>query len=112
MASLDDVDLSLSLSEREGRERLEQAQRRLLALRLQCGGLNHFLWRFWSQLPGWGGMCVHDRSWYGRVLVERVEGFATCVEWQRAYGEIVDFERSLHAERAAGQEPVASGAAP
>ncbi len=38
---------------------------------------HHFLWRFWPALPGWGGMAVMDRSWYGRVLVERVEGFAT-----------------------------------
>ena len=38
---------------------------------------HHWLWRFWPALPGWGGMAVLDRSWYGRVLVERVEGFAT-----------------------------------
>lgn len=56
---------------------------------------HHFLWRFWPMLPGWGGMAVMDRSWYGRVLVERVEGFATEEEWRRAYTEIVDFERSL-----------------
>lgn len=56
---------------------------------------HHFLWRFWPPLPGWGGMSVLDRSWYGRVLVERVEGFATEAEWRRAYAEIVDFERSL-----------------
>src|SRR3954464_10898765 len=56
---------------------------------------HHFLWRFWPSLPGWGGMAVFDRSWYGRVLVERVEGFATEAEWQRAYREIVDFERAL-----------------
>jgi polyphosphate kinase 2 (PPK2 family) len=43
-------------------------------------------------------MAVFDRSWYGRVLVERVEGFASETEWQRAYGAIVDFERSLAAE--------------
>jgi polyphosphate kinase 2 (PPK2 family) len=59
---------------------------------------HHFLWRFWPALPGWGGMAVLDRSWYGRVLVERVEGFATEDEWRRAYGEIVEFERSLAAE--------------
>src|SRR3954468_10769917 len=53
---------------------------------------HHFLWRFWPKLPGWGGMAVLDRSWYGRVLVERVEGFATEDVWQRAYPEIVDFE--------------------
>src|SRR4051794_15423964 len=56
---------------------------------------HHFLWRFWPHLPGWGGMAVFDRSWYGRVLVERVEGFATDAQWQRAYEEITTFERSL-----------------
>lgn len=150
MASLDDVDLSVKLSSKEGLERLARAQQRLLALRLQCGGLigdgrlgpplcivfegwdasgkggairrltsnldprhvhvsefaapserekrHHFLWRFWSSLPGWGGMAVLDRSWYGRVLVERVEGFAGKPEWSRAYDEIVGFERSLGLE--------------
>jgi polyphosphate kinase 2 (PPK2 family) len=56
---------------------------------------HHWLWRFWPQLPGWGGMAVLDRSWYGRVLVERVEGFADRAAWQRAYEEIRDFERML-----------------
>jgi polyphosphate kinase 2 (PPK2 family) len=59
---------------------------------------HHFLWRFSDSLPGWGGMTVLDRSWYGRVLVERVEGFATKTEWQRAYAQIVEFERGLCAE--------------
>ena len=59
---------------------------------------HHFLWRFWPVLPGWGGFAVLDRSWYGRVLVERVEGFASDEEWQRAYGEIVDLETTLAAE--------------
>src|SRR5688500_9162687 len=59
---------------------------------------HHFLARFWSVLPGWGGMAVLDRSWYGRVLVERVEGFATEEQWRRAYDEIVEFERTLAAE--------------
>ena len=54
---------------------------------------HHFLWRFWPALPGWGGMTVMDRSWYGRVLVERVEGFATPEVWRRGYDEIVQFER-------------------
>lgn len=150
MASLQDVDLSLKLSEEQEVQRLEQAQQRLLALRLQCAGLigdtglgppvctmfegwdasgkggairrltapldprhvtvaefaapserekrHHFLWRFWPSLPGWGGMTVLDRSWYGRVLVERVEGFATKREWGRAYKEIVTFERGLARE--------------
>ena len=150
MGALDDLDLTLSLSKEEEAERLEAAQRRLLALRLVCGGLvgdgrlgppvcvlfegwdasgkggaisrlvasldprhvrvkqyaaptpdekrHHFLWRFWPALPGWGGMAVLDRSWYGRVLVERVEGFAGEDEWGRAYQEICEFERSLAAE--------------
>jgi len=59
---------------------------------------HHFLQRFWDKLPGWGGMAVFDRSWYGRVLVERVEGFATEEQWSRAYTEIVEFERTLVAE--------------
>jgi polyphosphate kinase 2 (PPK2 family) len=59
---------------------------------------HHFLWRFWPVLPGWGGMAVLDRSWYGRVLVERVEGFATEEQWRRAYQEIVEFERTLAEE--------------
>ena len=147
MASLDDVDLSEKLSGAEGLKRLQEAQRRLLALRLQAGGLigdgrlgpplcvvfegwdasgkggairrltgpldprhvtvaqfaapsdreirHHFLWRFWPELPGRGGMTVFDRSWYGRVLVERVEGFASEPEWRRAYDEIISFERTL-----------------
>jgi len=147
VASLDDVDLSAKLSKSVGLKRLQSAQRRLLALRLQAGGQigdgqlgpplcvlfegwdasgkggairrltspldprhvnvaqfaapttrekrHHFLWRFWPELPGWGGMAVLDRSWYGRVLVERVEGFASKPEWRRAYDEIVSFERSL-----------------
>lgn len=147
---LDAVDLSKTVDKTEGEEQLAAAQRRLLALRLQLGGLigggrlgppllvlfegwdasgkggairrlvtpldprhvrvvqfaaptpdekrHHFLQRFWPSLPGWGGMAVLDRSWYGRVLVERVEGFATKSEWRRAYGEIAGFERSLHNE--------------
>jgi polyphosphate kinase 2 (PPK2 family) len=59
---------------------------------------HHFLWRFWPALPGLGGMSVLDRSWYGRVLVERVEGFATVEEWERAYGTIVEFERTFCVE--------------
>jgi polyphosphate kinase 2 (PPK2 family) len=59
---------------------------------------HHFLWRFWPPLPGWGGMTIFDRSWYGRVLVERVERLATEVQWRRAYDEITDFEHSLAEE--------------
>jgi polyphosphate kinase 2 (PPK2 family) len=56
---------------------------------------HHYLSRFSAKLPGWGGMAVFDRSWYGRVLVERVEGFATKEQWQRAFGEITHYEHSL-----------------
>ncbi|MGI8729990.1 MAG: polyphosphate kinase 2 family protein, partial [Solirubrobacteraceae bacterium] len=56
---------------------------------------HHFLQRFWPALPGWGGMTIFDRSWYGRVLVERVEGFATEEQWGRAYAEISAFEQLL-----------------
>ena len=147
MASLRDVDLTLKLGSGESVRRIQQAQRRLLALRLQMGGLiggtelgpplcvlfegwdasgkggsirrlvapldprhvrtmqfaapdaderrHHFLHRFAPALPGWGGMAVLDRSWYGRVLVERVEGFATEAEWRRAYPGIVAWEVGL-----------------
>lgn len=56
---------------------------------------HQYLWRFWPVLPGKGGMSILDRSWYGRVLVERVEGFASENEWGRAYDEINSFEASL-----------------
>jgi polyphosphate kinase 2 (PPK2 family) len=59
---------------------------------------HHYLHRFVPVLPGWGGMAVLDRTWYGRVLVERVEGFASEEQWRRAYGEINEFERTLAAE--------------
>jgi polyphosphate kinase 2 (PPK2 family) len=59
---------------------------------------HHFLWRFWPALPGWGGMTIFDRSWYGRVLVERVEKLIDEPVWQRAYQEIVEFERTVCAE--------------
>jgi polyphosphate kinase 2 (PPK2 family) len=147
---LDEVDLSQKLSRKEQDKRLEAAQDRLEALRLQLAGLigdgrlgppvlmlfegwdasgkggaikrlvanldhrhvrvaafsaptpdekrHHFLWRFFPKLPGWGGVAVFDRSWYGRVLVERVEGYASEEEWRRGYDEIVGFERSLAAE--------------
>lgn len=150
MASLRDADLSLKLSRKESEERILSAQRRLLALRLQLGGLiegpelgpplcvlfegwdasgkggcirrlaspldprhvrvtqfgppssderrHHFLHRFSPALPGWGGMAVLDRSWYGRVLVERVEALATEEEWRRAYPQIVQWEAGLATE--------------
>ncbi|MDB5692628.1 MAG: polyphosphate kinase [Alphaproteobacteria bacterium] len=52
----------------------------------------HFLWRFWTKLPAAGEIAIFDRSWYGRVLVERVEGYAGEAEWRRAYDEINEFE--------------------
>lgn len=57
---------------------------------------HHYLWRFWREVPAAGKTVIFDRSWYGRVLVERVEGFAKEHEWQRAYEEINDFESILH----------------
>jgi polyphosphate kinase 2 (PPK2 family) len=150
MASLGDVDLNSKLGKAEGAKRVAAAQKRLLALRLQMGGLlgegklgpplcvlfegwdasgkggairrlvapqdprhvrvaqfaaptpdekrHHFLQRFSSSMPGWGGMAVLDRSWYGRVLVERVESFATEDEWTRAYPQIVEFEQAMATE--------------
>jgi polyphosphate kinase 2 (PPK2 family) len=152
VASLRDADLELKLSVRESQQRLLKAQNRLLALRLQLGGLiagtefgpplcvlfegwdasgkggiirrlvspldprhvrvrqfgapsaderrHHFLHRFSSAMPGWGGMAVLDRSWYGRVLAERVEGLAGDAEWRRAYPQIVQWEEGLSTEGA------------
>jgi polyphosphate:AMP phosphotransferase len=54
-----------------------------------------YLWRFWRRLPRWGQMTLFDRSWYGRVLVERLEGFCSPEDWQRAYAEINAFEEQL-----------------
>ena len=150
MASLADADLKLKLGRTDGLQRLEVAQKRMLALRLQLAGLlveerrgpglcvlvegwdasgkggairrlvspldprhvraaqfsaptaderrHHFLHRFTPALPGLGGMTVLDRSWYGRVLVERVEEFATKAQWRRAYPQIVEYEQGLAAE--------------
>jgi AMP-polyphosphate phosphotransferase len=147
MGRLDELDLSLKLSEQEEAERLEAGWVRLEALRLALGGKlkgyglgppvcalfegwdasgkggaikrlvrpfdlrhvrvaqfsaptpdekrHHYLQRFWPVLPGDGGMTILDRSWYGRVLVERVDAFATEEEWRRAYGEISELERWL-----------------
>ena len=58
-------------------------------------GAHHYLWRFWRHLPRAGKITIYDRSWYGRVLVERIEDFASEEEWRRAYAEINDFEESL-----------------
>jgi len=54
-----------------------------------------YLWRFWRRIPRRGHVAIYDRSWYGRVLVERVEGFCSEADWRRAYGEINDFEQEM-----------------
>jgi polyphosphate kinase 2 (PPK2 family) len=54
-----------------------------------------YLWRFWRHIPGHGGIRIFDRSWYGRVLVERVEGFCSEADWMRAYDEINELEEQL-----------------
>ena len=56
---------------------------------------HHYLWRFWRHIPKTGQVTIYDRSWYGRVLVERVEGLASNSEWKRAYSEIVNFEEAM-----------------
>lgn len=55
----------------------------------------HYLWRFWTRLPKTGHIAIFDRTWYGRVMVERLEGFCSENEWQRAYNEINEFEEEL-----------------
>ena len=57
---------------------------------------HHYLWRFWKDMPKAGHFSIFDRTWYGRVMVERIEGFCTTEEWQRAYKEIHDMERALY----------------
>lgn len=59
----------------------------------------HFLWRFWTRLPGHRDIAIFDRSWYGRVLVERVEGFASEADWRKGYDEINEFEAQLTGSR-------------
>jgi len=56
---------------------------------------HHYLWRFWTQLPKAGHIALFDRSWYGRVLVERVEGFCSEAQWKRAYREINEMEQHM-----------------
>lgn len=56
---------------------------------------HHYLWRFWEKIPKAGHMAIFDRTWYGRVLVERIEGFATEEEWNRAYNEINNMEEQF-----------------
>lgn len=58
-------------------------------------GTHHYLWRFWRRLPEAGQIAIFDRSWYGRVMVERIEGLCSDPEWKRAYREINQFERQL-----------------
>ncbi len=55
----------------------------------------HYLWRFWTRLPRSGHVAIFDRTWYGRVMVERIEGFCSEDDWKRAYGEINEFEKEL-----------------
>lgn len=57
---------------------------------------HHYLWRFWKAMPKDGHVAIFDRTWYGRVMVERIEGFCTKEEWQRAYKEINGMEKDLH----------------
>lgn len=158
MASiLDAVDLSERITKEDADERITLLQRRLLHLRLICGGLigdgeegqgdkrlgppflvimegwdaagkggairrivepldprhvtvapfaaptprelrHHFMWRFFPVVPGWGGMTIFDRSWYGRVLVERVEHLIEEPAWERSYHEINDIETAFAEE--------------
>ena len=56
----------------------------------------HYLWRFWTRLPRSGHFAIFDRTWYGRVMVERIEGFCEESDWQRAYNEMNEFEADLH----------------
>ena len=60
--------------------------------------MHPWLWRFWLKLPNYGEMAIFDRSWYGRVLVERVEGLTPKREWRKAYRDIVDFEQTITAD--------------
>ncbi len=140
--SLDDIDLSLSLSREEYKNRLDGLQEDLLHLELKAyrkrlpviivfegcdaagkGGAirrliqgldprgvdvipvsapdkmelsHHYLWRFWKNFPKKGHFVIFDRSWYGRVLVERVEGFCDVSDWRRAYDEINEMEYCLY----------------
>ena len=141
MPALADVDLSVTISDDEYKEKLKKLQKRLselhniiYRLKIQVvlcyegwdaagkGGnirrvaypldprgfdvcpiaspepheLNRqYLWRFWTRLPRSGHICIFDRTWYGRVMVERLEGFCSEKDWQRAYNEINEFERQL-----------------
>ena len=65
---------------------------------------HHYLWRFWKNMPKDGHIAIFDRTWYGRVMVERIEGFCTQEEWKRAYKEINDMEKDLADAGAVGFE--------
>ena len=58
--------------------------------------MHPFLWRFWTRLPKDGHIAIFDRTWYGRVMVERLEGFCSENDWKRAYNEMNEFEKELH----------------
>jgi polyphosphate kinase 2 (PPK2 family) len=60
--------------------------------------MHPWLWRFWLKLPNYGEMAIFDRSWYGRVVVERVEGLTSEGDWRKGYRDIVDFEQTLRAD--------------
>ncbi len=119
---LDALDQNRAIDQEEYKEKLKDYQLTLLNLQRALGGAirrlverldprhyrvysvvkptqeeyqHQYLWRFWNKLPAYGQMVIFDRSWYGRVLVERVEGFASGAEWKRAYREINEFERTL-----------------
>ena len=66
-----------------------------------------YLWRFWRHLPRHGYLTIFDRSWYGRVLVERIEGFCSNADWMRAYSEINDFEEFHGSPRHGGRKILA-----
>jgi polyphosphate kinase 2 (PPK2 family) len=78
-------------------ERLDPRGYRVHPIAAPAGddAVKQYLFRFWRRLPVQGEIAIFDRSWYGRVMVERIEGFCTPAEWQRAYQEINDFERQL-----------------
>ena len=58
-----------------------------------------WMWRYWSKIPNWGEMAIFDRSWYGRVLIQRIEGLVTETEWRQGYRDINEFERALADDR-------------
>ncbi len=122
--SLRDADLTRSITPEEYKEELKRLQEKLAALHNKIyrkripvvicyegwdaagkGGNirrlaypldpRHYLWRFWTRLPRSGHVTIFDRSWYGRVMVERIEGYCGEDDWKRAYGEINEFEKAL-----------------